>query len=403
MLAVRYIIDIVNFLLLLIILIMILIKNHHYQYKTLRYLLWGVFSLIVAYLSGSAIEVNDIDNLIFSLSTFFLSLFIGLYFFLLFFEAFEYENPMTKQNMIIGAILIFSGTTILITSLPLAYILQLKGHSIALLFSPHDLDIGSKFIFGGFIISLIISILLIFVLVLLLGRKLVRRYQLSTKPEAKKVLREMIITLFNFIIIPSIVIFVVPVYGYTIANLVMTLGIGLFFFFYLRGGVFLFQSESLRHLIIINDAGIPLYQHSFTTPKNSNETESNEEGVDIILFSGALKAISSLLKEFTGVDQEVKEIRLANTYLIIKSISDSLSCVLITDKSTKFFNEALTRFSKKLQKVAENIVPEIVPDDTVIKEIDDLVENLFGYGQFHIEIGQLYSEKNSTKASVEQK
>ena len=98
-----------------------------------------------------------------------------------------------------------------------------------------------------------------------------------------------------------------------------------------------------------------------------------------LLFSGALRAISILLEEFTGTNHTIEEIFFGNLLMMIKQCKD-LSIVLVADKSTLFFREALESFSKQLYSTIPDIDNTLNFTKEQTKNASLLLEQQFGVG-----------------------
>ena len=97
-----------------------------------------------------------------------------------------------------------------------------------------------------------------------------------------------------------------------------------------------------------------------------------------VLFSGAFTAISQLLEEFTGANMNLKELRLDRMRMLIKSLPNELSVVLIVDKSTTFFKQSLNLFSNKIQDLLKDEKILLGSIEKFIPEITKLTTELFG-------------------------
>ncbi len=122
------------------------------------------------------------------------------------------------------------------------------------------------------------------------------------------------------------------------------------FLIYLNSGIHVFQEEGLRRLMIIDNAGLPLYSYLFSGfegKEMSSQQLENEE----MMFSGALKAISSLFGELTGANQTLKEIILDKIVLLVQlSPEKDKLVILFCDRPTKFHREAIEHFTDSLFK-----------------------------------------------------
>ena len=101
-------------------------------------------------------------------------------------------------------------------------------------------------------------------------------------------------------------------------------------------GDILLKTDELKQFIVINQIGISLYSYDFDQLYEKNSSSENKSGDEgkTLMFSGAIKAVSSLLSELTGIQQNLREIVLNKTVMIVYHSPDSqYSFVLILDIS----------------------------------------------------------------------
>ena len=128
------------------------------------------------------------------------------------------------------------------------------------------------------------------------------------------------------------------------------------------------QPQRIEVLLVINKAGLPLLEYEFV--KDSVEGDTN-------LISGAITAISALMKESLGVSSEVEKIQFHEKELLLK-FSQGVAFILITSRTSTFLNRSLTTFSERfLETFKADIDSPALDSDTFLKIIPDL-EKSFG-------------------------
>jgi hypothetical protein len=73
---------------------------------------------------------------------------------------------------------------------------------------------------------------------------------------------------------------------------------------------------------------------------------------DSSLISGAITAISALMKESLGVSSEVEKIAFHEKELLLK-FSEGIAFILITSRTSTFLNNSLSNFSRKFLEIFE--------------------------------------------------
>ena len=288
---------------------------------------------------------------------------IGIFCLVLFFESFVSQAVLNNKNRIYLILITVLTTGLIISSLvaekvipsptipsdPSFGILNVGLYIepiITAINSPYGLSVilYIVFTFLGILLNLFMAISLL-IQIVQIGRK--------TK---NKIIRKTVFRMtFIFVCVVFIPLLVMGIMlsqlGIQVGILCLLIGIAIFFVFYRSGGMFIIQSRSLRRLLIINSAGIPVYSYLFQHFEDSSREDVTDQD---ILFSGALNAISSLILEFTGTEHTIEEIFFRNLLMMIKQSKD-LSVVLVADQSTLFFREALESFSKKLHESIPDI------------------------------------------------
>ena len=173
--------------------------------------------------------------------------------------------------------------------------------------------------------------------------------------------------------------------GDILSPFVAILGLYIMIYYFLKGGIFLFQGDTLRRLIIITDSGVPIYSYSFRKFNLQEEVPSdtlNERGGQEVLFSGAIKSISFLLSEFTGSNKVVREIFLEDMVMMVKMLPNNSSVILLSNKSTKFLRNAINEFSMKVSSLAEEVPQGQGFNNDQVKVANQLLEGSFGFGYY---------------------
>ena len=119
------------------------------------------------------------------------------------------------------------------------------------------------------------------------------------------------------------------------------------------------QAQKLDKLIIMTPSGIPIFDYEF---------QKSVKGIDSTLLSGALTAISAVIKEAAPIAGELEMIKLGNQYVMFE-IRANLSVVLVTYKPSLFLKAGI-------HKLGDNI-SDVVSDTAVLTDIDDkLIKSL---------------------------
>jgi hypothetical protein len=357
--------------------IFLIITYKKYRYPSLKFFLASsIFLILNETLSFFAIFIED--------PSFGLSAFLGyfdlliivwaLYSIVLFFKTFWYENPLDKVTIVLGLLITFYSSATIIVVLLFAGLQNTIFSGFSNIYEIQTLVNPNEEIQIIIFISLIASIsglASLFFSMMFIEKQLYSRIKTSKDENIKKVLNRM--RYGNWILIIGLIILL---FSEIIGFAILTLGYATIFLFYLRGGIFILQEETLRKLIIMDSAGILKYSYEFR--KFASKQGKRDEDADL-LFSGALKAISSLLGELTGSDQELREIHLDKITLLVGSASNrELSMVLMVDNSTKFFRDAFNKVLSELPSTIGQFEDNATFDlDTSVK-LDSLIQNRFG-------------------------
>lgn len=306
---------------------------------------------------------------------------IAFYYIKLFFDSFSFENPMHKRNIILS-ILLTIFITILISAL---YYVQpdiagLDPNTQNFGQGSTDPEFRRKFIVIGLTSSGLL--LMIGIEVFSIFRVIHNRKVNITEERIKRIYLFMEIAVI-ILIIASILqapITLQPIERNTsllalISWLFLISGLGLFAFAFHKGGLFIFKDESLRKLFILDDSGMIYFSYSFRSFQNK-ETSEDEE----ILFSGAINAVSSILKEFTGENKNaIEQIKLKNHHMILENIGTTpYSTILIADRHTLFYNEALQKIVKEFALLIPSMQKNQFFNKDLSSKANDIINSHFG-------------------------
>jgi len=123
-------------------------------------------------------------------------------------------------------------------------------------------------------------------------------------------------------------------------------------------------------LVVVNRAGVPIYSHRFT------EIEIDEE-----LFSGAVKAITTLMQETLKTKEGVQFVRIGSFKLVIE-LKEQISAFMITNRESKILKQALASFLERFIQEFKSKKPSM--DDGFVvssdfQEAEKLVQHHLGF------------------------
>ncbi|MHA2500860.1 MAG: hypothetical protein ACXAEL_14925 [Candidatus Hodarchaeales archaeon] len=140
--------------------------------------------------------------------------------------------------------------------------------------------------------------------------------------------------------------------------------------------IFYLQPQQLYSLMVIERTGLPVF--SFRFPY---EQERLDGDVDTILTAGALKAISSFLKEAVGGQEEIREIVTADRIVIAKTgATKQFIAVLIADRASSFVHDALTKFTATFATEYGPCIEKFTGNLADFHDADRVVLSTFGFG-----------------------
>ncbi len=303
---------------------------------------------------------------------------IALFFLFLFFESFDNESIFTKKNVYLSIVL---AMLIVFTLLPPLFITDVarifKNYSekefINVLENDKPLSTLITDIFFVGMVSYLLNLIFTLVIIIRIINSVRRKFKISKSYiNVKKTLLKMLISTI-FILIGFII-------STGIGEIIVDISFLYIVYLYINNGPKTFQFHMLRRLILVNDGGVPIYSYTFQKFNDDQSARYSDPMADEILFSGAISAVSTLMKEFVGQKEDLKEIKLNNTKFIIDRINNKVSIILIIDKSTKANRELLREFVKYLEKIFENKIPIEMFTTDQIKITNSLVKEIFGEG-----------------------
>ena len=128
------------------------------------------------------------------------------------------------------------------------------------------------------------------------------------------------------------------------------------------------QPQRIEILLVINKAGLPLLEYEFI---------QNTLGGDTNLISGAITAISALMKESLGVSSEVEKIQFHEKELLLK-FSKGVAFILITSRTSSFLNTSLANFSEKFLQIFEKEIDSTLVNTDTFRTIIPELKKSFG-------------------------
>lgn len=323
------------------------------------------------------LEGTTLIGPLFSLVAIFFAILISYHMIILFLESAESVTIRSRhtlmQNIILG--ILATGFLIFTTLASLSIIDVTNG-----VFSFEE---SSSLLIGGVWIGWILFILLSFLyslyMIIKIYRMISERQKASTADQRSKVLMQLKITVIIIFIGSILPLIFFGENNHLIQNLssfISTLGFTLFVVIYLKNGVYILGNLSLRRLIMINDSGTSIFGYVFQSFQDSKMTDGYEQE---ILFSGAIQAITSLLNELTGANDDLISLDLESTSILFERLSDHNSVLLVVDEPTAADREALKAFKVQINRELDKI-PEQRIDKTQTNTITRITEQLFGPG-----------------------
>ncbi len=135
----------------------------------------------------------------------------------------------------------------------------------------------------------------------------------------------------------------------------------LWYFAFIKHGTLSFlQIQNVDWVVLTNRNGVAIYEY---TPLKEGYFEEN-------LLSGALFAISSILKETAKITGDLKMIQIGEYKIIIRH-GNGLSTIVFTKRPTKYLNQAAEMILQKLSFIIdpESINVDVFAIDSIIKSV----------------------------------
>ncbi|MFW9915164.1 MAG: hypothetical protein ACFFGZ_06090 [Candidatus Thorarchaeota archaeon] len=163
----------------------------------------------------------------------------------------------------------------------------------------------------------------------------------------------------------------------TVPNLLIGLGlIAVIVAYGSNKEIFYLQPQQLYSLIVIERAGLPLFNFRFQYGQKRQDGDVNS-----ILTAGALKAISSFLKEAVGGQEEIREIVTADRIVIAKTgLKKQFIAVLIADRASSFVHDALAKFTAAFAAEYGPSIDKFTGNVADFHDADRVVLSTFGFG-----------------------
>ncbi len=370
--------------------IKIIIEYRRHRFTPLIYLLLvniflGLIQLFTLLPEPGEYEISLI---LYQTSIILISLSFSFLLLLLFFDSFDQESVLTGRNVTLMFSVLISGILMITNSIIISTIINDDEPR----FSDPDNVVTSNsenIIFVILVTGVSLSLLVILYMGIKIFKTLRSKMKETSNSEVQLLIRKivygsvimlfgpMFIGILNFIQIGSTGL------GEILSPFVAILGLYIMVHYFLKGGIFLFQGDSLRRLIIITDSGIPIYSYSFRKFNLLDDVSADslsQRGGQEVLFSGAIKSISFLLSEFTGSNKVVREIFLEDMVMMFKILPNNSSVILLCNKSTKFLRNAINKFSGQVSELAEEVPDGQGFNTTQVKVANQLLEGSFGFG-----------------------
>ncbi len=148
------------------------------------------------------------------------------------------------------------------------------------------------------------------------------------------------------------------------------IAIGLIFIFFRKFPPF-FEYDwqnKIENICIMNQAGLCLYNYSFTDSMNFLESQFK---------SGALTSVNIMLSELIGtLDHKLSVIKKKGKIVTIFS-SDIITGVLISKEELKYFQHNLKKLILKVEKIYKNVLIDWDGDLAIFYPIKNIIDDIF--------------------------
>ncbi len=367
----------IQFLIDLLILVKIIREFTKSRLTTLIYFMWSFGMFVVADFLIFLFSVRNIRGFmaeVFLLPANSMFSMVGYFLLLLFFTTFDEENVLTRKNVILGVLIamVISSTYSNSFMISLLYEEHFQGFTSITQFDPDNLTNTVLFLLMGFYLNIIAIFGLVILQFIMIARLINKKMKRAKNPVVQKIMKRM--HRHVYLILFGIFLSGVSIIG----NLLVLIGFFMIFWIYLNSGIHIFQEEGLRRLMIIDNAGLPLYSYLFSGFEGKEMSDQQFENEEM-MFSGALKAISSLFAELTGANQTLKEIILDKIVLLVQlSPTKDKIVILFCDRATKFHREAIEHFTDTLFKEVPVWLENLRISGENETRIINLIDNYFG-------------------------
>lgn len=335
-------------------------------------------------------EEHEISQQLIQMSGVLLFMSFALLLTLLFFESFDKESVLSTRNVILMLFVTTLGFVIMTSML---FITSLFVEDPERFAGSDELELSTteSLMFVILVSSVLLDVIIAITMGVMIFKTLRRKIKETNNPQVKNLVKKIVLgsiimtiggeiaRILNIFRIGNLGV------GDILEPFVSIFGLYMMIHYFLKGGIFLFQGDSLRRLIIITDSGLPIYSYSFRRFNIEEDIRSDslsERGGQEVLFSGAIKSISYLLSEFTGSNEVIREIFLDDTVMMVKMLPNNSSVILLSNKSTKFFRNAIDKFSSLVSSLAEEIPDGQAFNTYQVKVANELLESSFGFGYY---------------------
>ncbi|UYP45421.1 hypothetical protein NEF87_001706 [Candidatus Lokiarchaeum ossiferum] len=371
-----------------IIIVYVIRYSMKYKHRNMKYYILSMVAFFVGNLVPKILQFS-IDSFklqfIFSSSSF-LILLISSLFLILFFESFKYEHVLTKKNQL------FVSSVIVILSAMVTFLIVffsiLDFSTMEINFGPGGIQ-DAQFIQGMQIFKSLAYVVIALttcelISLLLFIRQSIKRSTNDILIKKYKIIAfsiifSILLSILSAILTSDPTVAIVRAWN-LVVQFFLLLNYIIICITVFRGGIFMFQENSLRKLLIIDNNGISYYSFDFQRLESKN-TDDNSD----LLFSGALNAVGKIFGELTGnLQNHLEEMVFNNIHLLIEQIPDTdLSVILLMEKSTVFYKEAIRNFALNFKHIGE-IESNLRLDKDQTKEANRKVREFFGFNQISV-------------------
>ncbi len=320
----------------------------------------------------------EVQEFILPVVTIIISLIGSIYFLALFLHAYESDRLMTRKYIIITMIFVMLVTGLLMAALELQFVIpQMEDKSMEEIWKVS----GPTIVFFSLLSlsSLLFTLGLSFDILL----ELSRRIATVTNPKVKKDLQHIRYAIIAMYLASGVSGALQALIGLNIGGFFALLAFVYLVYYYSKTDSYILQARSLKKLLVISSSdGLPVYSYDFESIYSGQVSKEIAFEDREALFSGAIKATSVLFSEFTGqIDQDIREVQIGNVTMMANKMADGqLSMILLTERSTKFFREALDKVSFQFSDfyLTENVEPSEILSKNQVRTVNSMIERNFG-------------------------